>query len=526
MHQPKDLYSCLARTAGADPGHTAFIDNDAPISYRELHDSVDRAAAMFRRSGVGKRDTVAIALRNSIEFIITWFALAKLGAVAVPINYMVSKEDELTYILDNAKCKGVVTAKEFLPGYKNVKKRLGCLKFLMSVDSAGHDDVMDFRHCLGHAHYRPEDRTAEADGHDVAAILYTSGTTGHPKGVLLTHNNFIENAKASIQAMGPVKKDVFMALLPMFHTFSWTGNVVIPVILGAKTLIVRSITPPKPWLQAMGREGVTIMIAVPQIYGVLAKEARGIRKFFLKLWSLRKVRLCLSGAAPLGHAIESRFKKVFGLHILEGYGLTETSPIVTVTHPRAGKRGSVGRAIPGVKLRIIDERGKHLEHGDEGEICVWGPNITTGYHENPQATKELFTEDGWLKTGDIGVLDPDGFLFIRDRKKDMVIVKGLKVFPAQIEQIIASHPKVQEAAVIGIPDGSGSETMKCFCVPRKDIPLDKAELIHFIRDRMDAYKRPREVEILDALPKNTMQKVLKRELLKRELEKRTKVKIS
>ena len=525
MTQPKDLYSCLAKTAGANPGHTAFINNDKSISYRELQHSVDRAAGMFRQSGVGKRDTVAIVLRNSIEFIITWFALAKIGAVAVPINYMVSKEDEIAYILDNAKCKGVVTAKEFLTSYTNVKKRLDCIKFLMSVDFTGQDDVMDFWHYLKHAHYHPAAKKAEADEHDVVTILYTSGTTGHPKGVLLTHHNLIENAKASIQALEPVKKDVFMALLPMFHTFSWTGNVIIPIILGSKTFIVRSITPPKLWLQAMGREGVTIMIAVPQIYGVLAKEAKGFNKFFLKFWSLRKVRLCLSGAAPLGQAVKSHFEKVFGLHILEGYGLTETSPIVTVTHPKTRKHGSVGRAIPGVKIRIINEHGAHLKHGDEGEICVWGPNITGGYHENPQASRELFTEDGWLKTGDIGVLDSDGFLFIRDRKKDMVIVKGLKVFPAQIEQVITSHPKIQEAAVIGIPDGSGNETMKCFCVPRKDMKIDKAELMNFIRGSMDAYKRPREVEIVDSLPKNTMQKVLKRELLKRELEKRTRTKI-
>jgi len=251
-----------------------------------------------------------------------------------------------------------------------------------------------------------------------------------------------------------------------------------------------------------------------------------LKKLFLKFWSMRRVRLCLSGAAPLPHAVKHHFEKVFGLHILEGYGLTETSPIVTVTHPKAKKHGSVGRAIPGVKIRIMDEGGRRLGHGEEGEICVWGPNITSGYHENPQATKELFTGDGWLKTGDIGVLDQDGFLFIRDRKKDMVIVKGLKVFPAQIEQVITTHPGVQEAAVIGIPDGSGNETMKCFCVPKQDSRIDKAEIMNFIRTNLDAYKRPREVEIVASLPKNTMQKVLKRELLKTELEKRAKMKIT
>ncbi|OGS06722.1 MAG: hypothetical protein A2270_05515 [Elusimicrobia bacterium RIFOXYA12_FULL_51_18] len=525
MTQPKDLYSWLSRTADLDPEHTAFSTNEKTMSYHELRHSVDRAADMFWQSGVRKREAVAIVLRNSLEFIISYFALAKIGAVAVPINYMVSKEDEIRYILENAKCKGVVTAREFLAGYKGAKKRLSSLKFLISADFTGEDDIIDFWHYLNHAHYHPQTRKSSAEEHDVVSILYTSGTTGHPKGVLLTHHNLIENAKASIQAMEPVKKDVFLALLPMFHTFSWTGNVIIPIILGSKTFIVRSITPPKPWLDAMGREGVTIMIAVPQIYGVLAKEARGLKKFFLKFWSMRKVRLCLSGAAPLPHNIKRHFEKVFGLHILEGYGLTETSPIVTVTHPKAKKHGSVGKAIPGVKIRIMDEGGRHLKHDEEGEICVCGPNITSGYHENPQATKELFTEDGWLKTGDIGVLDSDGFLFIRDRKKDMVIVKGLKVFPAQIEQIITGHPKVQEAAVIGIPDGSGNETMKCFCVAKKGTLIDKTEIMSFIRSNMDTYKRPREVEIVDSLPKNTMQKVLKRELLRKELEKRIKTKL-
>jgi len=526
MTRSKDLYACLARTAELCPKKTAFTTGEKSMSFSELLHSVDRAADMFWQSGIRKQDSVAIALRNSLEFIISYFALAKIAAIAVPINFMVSKEDELLYILQDADCKGVVTADEFLSAYRNVKKRLPSLKFLMSVDSAGDENVIDFRNYLIHAHHHIQTRKNSAEEHDIVSILYTSGTTGHPKGVLLTHHNLIENAKATIQAMEPTKKDVFMALLPMFHTFSWTGNVIIPIILGSTTFVVHSITPPKAWLQAMGREGVSIIIAVPQIYGVLAKEAKGFKKLFLKFWAFRKIRLCLSGAAPLPHSIKRHFEQVFGFSILEGYGLTETSPIVTVTHPRAHKHGSVGRTIPGVKIRIMDEQGRHLGHGEEGEICVRGPNITSGYHKNTRATLELFTEDGWLKTGDIGVLDSEGFLFIRDRKKDMVIVKGLKVFPAQIEQIITGHPKVQEAAVIGIPDGSGNETMKCFCVPKKDADVDKAEIMRFIKANVDAYKRPREVEIVDSLPKNTLQKVLKRELLRTELEKRTKMKIA
>ncbi len=522
MTEPKDLYSCLAKTAERDPEQTAFVTGEKHMSWHEVLFSVDRAADMFWQLGLRKGDCAAIAMRNSPEFIISYLAMAKIGVIAVPINFMVSKTDELTYMLENSACKGVVTEKEYVKNYTAVKKVLPALKFIISSDFCGEDGIVDFWHYLKLAHYHPQTQKVSADEHDIASILYTSGTTGHPKGVLLTHHNMIENAKAAITTLGPTKKDVFMALLPMFHTFAWIGNVIVPVMLGSKTLIVKSITPPKLWLQAMGREGVTIMIAVPQIYGVLAKEAKGLKKYFLKFWSLRKVRLCFSGAAPLNHTIVQHFHKAFGLHILEGYGLTETSPVVSINPPKSRKHGSVGKAIPGVSIRIMDDHGRHLPHGEEGEICVMGPNITRGYHENEQATRELFTQDGWLKTGDIGVLDTDGFLFIRDRKKDMVIVKGLKVFPAQIEHVINAHPKVLENAVIGIPDGSGNETMKCFCVARPEAQLEKAEIIQFIKANFDVYKRPREVEIVTSLPKNTLQKVLKRELLKQELEKRLK----
>ncbi|MBU2483387.1 MAG: AMP-binding protein, partial [Proteobacteria bacterium] len=418
MTEPKDLYSCLAASADRDPDRTAFADEKRRMSYGELRHYTDRAADMFWQSGVRKQNTVAIVLRNSMEFVIAYFALAKLGAVAVPINYLITKEAEIKYMLESSGCRGVVTAKEHLRSYLNVKKHLPCLKFIMSVDFTGEDSVMDFWHYLTHAHYHRETKNAAADEHGVATILYTSGTTGHPKGVLLTHHNLIENSRAAIESLRPEKKDVFMALLPMFHTLSWTGNVVTPVLLGAKTYIVAGITPPKPWLLAMGREGVSVMIAVPQIYGMLAKEAKGFKKFFLRFWAFRKARLCLSGAAPLSHAIKEHFEKVFKIPILEGYGLTETSPVVTLSLPGARKHGSVGKAVPGVKISVVDETGRHLRHGEEGEICVWGPNITQGYHENPEATKELFTRDGWLKTGDIGVIDEEGFLFIRDRKKD------------------------------------------------------------------------------------------------------------
>jgi len=262
------------------------------------------------------------------------------------------------------------------------------------------------------------------------------------------------------------------------------------------------------------------MAAVPQLFSVIAKEARGLKKLYLRYWSFRKIRFCMTGAAPLDHKTKHLFEKNLGIPLLEGYGLTETSPVVSANRPHERKHGSVGKPVPGVKVIIMDDDGNELAIGKEGEICVKGPNVTKGYHANPQATSEIFTVDGWLKTGDIGVIDEEGFIFIRDRKKDMIIVKGLKVFPAQIEAVLHEHPQIAESAVIGVPDKTGDEIIKCFCVPKKGENPDKAEIMKFLRSRLDPYKRPREIEITESLPKNSLHKVLKRVLRQRETEKR------
>jgi long-chain acyl-CoA synthetase len=515
----KDIYSQLKLTSDKYKEKIAFIDGENRYSYQQLINNVDKAANMFWQLGIRKGDSVAISLKNSIEFIISYFALSKLGAITVPINFMISKKDELLFILGNSKAKGIITEADFLKNYEGLTKELEDIKFILSTNSQS-EKAHNFWTYLKHSHHHEQASKNWSDPKDVVSILYTSGTTGNPKGVLLTNENLLSNAKAAIEVIHPYKDEVFMALLPMFHTLCWTANVIVPIILGSKTLIVKNITPPKPWLTAMGREGVSIMIAVPQIYNVLANQAKGFKKIFLKYWAFRRVWLAVSGAAPLNKTVAHQFEKVFKIKICEGYGLTETSPIVSLTHPKKIKHGSVGRAIPGVEIKIVSEENKPLKPGEVGEICVKGPNVTRGYHKNDDATRELFTNDGWLKTGDIGLLDDEGFLFIQDRKKDMVIVKGLKVFPVQIEQVIATHPRVQECTVIGIPDSKGDESMKCFCVAKEGEELDKMEIMNYIRKNLDPYKRPKEVEIVNSLPKNTLQKVLKRELLRMELEKR------
>jgi long-chain acyl-CoA synthetase len=505
----KTLNDLLDRAAREDGHRAALVTLDETINYSELKERVMKAAAGFSAAGVKKGDCVAIVHRNSPYFVEAYFALARLGAIAVPINFMVQKAEELAYMFNDSRAVGVVTQKEFIKGVKGAVAKTPTIKNTWITDDTGAP--------RGDG---PVPTVAVEEG-DVAGILYTSGTTGSPKGVMLTHRNLVTNCEASIAKMSLTRKDTGLCILPMFHSFAWTANVLIMVRLGGKLIVMSSITPAKPWLKMMGSHGVRLFSAVPQVYAVLAKEACGLKGLVLKYWFFRRVRLCVSGAAPLTPAVRDAFEKAFNLKILEGFGLTETSPVATINPPENPKRASVGTPIQGVQVKIIGENEESLPAGQEGEICIKGDNIMKGYFNLPDATAAAFTKDGWFKSGDVGVLDEDGYLAIRDRMKDMIIVKGLKVFSAQVEAVLVEHPAVEEAAVIGVPDETGDEQIKAFFVIKKGAVVDKAALMAFCRQKLDAYKRPRDVEIVEALPKNALQKVLKRQLRQQELAKRT-----
>jgi long-chain acyl-CoA synthetase len=516
---PDTLYSSLLISASHDPERVALAYPGGSWSYRKLLTSVDRACDMFWQLGVRKGDKVALSMRNYPEFVVTNFALAKIGAVAVPLNFMVTKASELKYMLADANAKGIVTQNEFAKHFKKIKNEIPELKFILSIDDKSDSTIRNFRQTLESSKFRNQAHLQSIDPNDTAIILYTSGTTGNPKGVLLSHKNLLSNAVACQRTFNVTQNDVFLCLLPIFHTFAWTTSIILPLLKGCKTVIVPNITPARPWLHLMGKEGVTLMPGVPQIFSLLAKEAKLLQKYYLQFWAFRKLRCCISGAAPLNVDTVSKFKKAFGVDLLEGYGLSETSPVVSSNKPEHSRPGSVGKPIPGVKIKIIDERENVLEPDTEGEICVKGPNVTIGYHNNPTATKELFTADGWLKTGDIGKLDKDGFVYICDRKKDMIIIKGLKVFSAQVEKIVNEFEDVEECAVIGIKDREGNETIKCYCVSKPNAKLCKIALKNFLKTRLDAYKRPRDIEIVSELPKNTLKKTLKNSLRKKEEQK-------
>ncbi len=512
-----DLLDDAAQTVGS---RVYLAEPERETTFAQMRQAALATAAGLQAAGVKKGDCVAIVHRNSRFFVQAYLALSRLGAVAVPINFMVQKADELAYMLNDCGAKGVVTQREFLRGLRAARaKALGVERLWVTDAQNGLEPGEEPFAKLESGPAEPAGAEPPAE-EDTASILYTSGTTGSPKGVMLTHRNFVTNAEASIERLGLKDKDVALCILPMFHSFAWTGLVVIGLRLRLKVVVFSNIAPPTPWLKAMAKQGVTVFAAVPQIYSVLAKQAKGLQGLALRYWFFRKIRICISGAAPLSPATAQAFKAAFGVPILEGFGLTETSPVATINPPDRPKPGSVGTPIRGVRVKIVDDQERDLKPGQEGEVCIAGDCVMKGYYRLPDATREAMTADGWFKTGDIGVLDPDGYLSIRDRKKDMIIIKGLKVFSAQVEATLLEHPGIEEAAIIGVPDEHGDETIKAFIVPRKGVSLDKASLMQFCRTKFDPYKRPRDIELVESLPKNALQKVLKRTLRQQELDKR------
>ena len=526
MIRRKDLYTSLSDSAYRFPQKIALVEagTGRKLTYLDLLMQVDRAADMFWEHGIRKGDRVAIVHRNAIDVVVASYGLYKIGAVCIPMNFMVTKQEEIQFILNNSGAKAIVTQGEFIRHYLKAQPSLPDLKYIFSTDTipeSAQDKpfVQKFWEQIEKSTYHDETAGCNTRTEDDAFILYTSGTTGQPKGAILTHGNLASNVISCAQIFKINDDDCFLCLLPMFHSFAWTTCVVIPLYLNLKVVIVPNVMPAKPWLSAMGSENVTLILAVPQILAVLSKEAKGFKRLYLQFWPFKNVRFAVSGAAPLTQEIKDRFEQKIGVKILEGYGLTETSPVVSVNTEELQKIKSVGPPIPSVSTIVLDDEGNEVPRNQEGELCVKGPNLFRGYFGNPQATRDAFTQDGWFKTGDIVSVDDDGFIFIKDRKKDMIIIKGLKVFSAQVEAIINSCPGIEESAIIGVPDGKGGELIKCYAVKSEGSTLTDDQFRKFLKQNLDNYKRPRDFEFIDELPKNSLRKVLKRKLREDAVEK-------
>ncbi len=492
-----NLATNLERSAFYFPDHVAVIEEDREVSFREFNQDSNRIATALIHLGIKPGDHVALCAPNSYEWLAFYFGVLKAGAVAVTLSNALSKT-ELTHTLSDATPKILFATDEKLESLGDRKDR----PYLKKVISPNGDIPFKRLKETGVSTFKAID----LDRQDIAAILYTGGTTGTPKGVMLTH----ENIKASVHNVSHFERSNqegrAMCFLPLNHVFAQVHIMNSMVHVGGSVVIQPSFDMDKV-VNAIKRNRVTKFYGVPTIYIRLLQLDKLKEKF-------NSVTYCFSAAASMAAEIVQEWKSRLKLNIHESYGMTETATMVTYNHYIRHVVGSVGTTVNIAEVQIRDPQGNVLKHGEEGEICIRGPNVMSGYMNNPEETKAVFW-DSWLRSGDIGVFDENEYLYIIDRLKDMIITGGENVYPREIEEVLYKRPEVGECSVIGLPDKEyGERVTACIVLKQEHQQLDAAELKSFLKSQLASFKVPKEFVVLDELPKGTTGKILKRELKK------------
>ncbi|GAA5159607.1 long-chain-fatty-acid--CoA ligase [Ornithinimicrobium tianjinense] len=486
-------------TATTHPDRPAIILDDLVVTYGDLVASVRQLAGWLRDQGVGPGDRVAIMLPNLPAFPVLYFAALRLGAVVVPMNPLFRRR-EISYYLQDSGAK-VLAA---MPGEEAEAAAESTGTQLMTVGPEGLVAYLQGS--------EPVEEIAQRAGDDTAVILYTSGTTGQPKGAELSHDNLRSNLVTTTETLLHLDEtDVVMGCLPLFHVFGMTCGMNTAFTTGAALTLIPRFDPAKA-LEVIQRDQVTVFEGVPTMYNALLAAAAQAEQ----TPDLSSLRLAVSGGASLPLEVMRRFEETFGATILEGYGLSETSPVASFNHPdRERKAGSIGIPVRGVEMKLTAPDGSDVDPADGetvGEICIRGENIMKGYWNKPEATAEVIDGDGWFHSGDLARRDADGFYFIVDRTKDMIIRGGLNIYPREIEEVLYEHPAVAEAAVIGVPHPELGEEVAAYVVRRPGTAVTEADLVEHVRGLVAPYKYPRTVTFIDELPKGATGKILKREL--------------
>jgi long-chain acyl-CoA synthetase len=472
----------------------ALVFGERSWRYADLDREAGRLAAGLARLGLRPGERVCLHLGNRPEFVLAYYACQKLGLTPVALN-VVFKRDEIAYIVRDSEAAAVLTAE---PADANLPPSAETPSVRVRIGGSAPGAV-----AWSAAVADPPLRARNRDRDDVAAVLYTSATTGRPKGVMLTHANVVSNAYATVHHLRMTPDDRGLCALPLFHCFG--QNFIMNALLTAGgTLILQERFVPADFLAAIARHRITILYAVPAMYIVLLGGD-------LAASGLSSLRLSFSAAAMLPADVEARWQAVAGLPISQGYGLTECSPFATYNHERAHRPGSVGSPIENVEVGVVDEHDREVPDGALGEIVIRGPNVMKGYLGKPAETAETL-RGGWLHSGDIGYRDPDGYVYVVDRVKDMINVSGFKVYPREVEEVLFAHPAVREVAVLGMADAVKGEAVRACVVLREGRTATAEELIAVCRERIAAYKVPAVVEFLPALPKSPTGKILKKEL--------------
>ncbi|MDR3660287.1 MAG: long-chain fatty acid--CoA ligase [Mycobacterium sp.] len=476
------------------PDHIALRCEDQTYTYTQFDDAAARVATLLERAGIEPGDRVGIMLPNGPAFAAAFYGIMHAGAVAVPMNPLL-KAPEIGFYLSNTTAKALFATPAFADEARAGATAAGADCWV--VDDAGLAALIDGLP----AQPAPVERADD----DTAVVLHTSGTTGQPKGAELTHGGLGRNADVCVRTLlGVGPDDVVMGCLPLFHVFGLTCGLNSAVLAGATLSLLPRFDAGKA-LQLIERDGVTIFEGVPTMYSALLAAAGTA--------SAGTLRVAASGGAAIPVQVLHDFEETFGCPVLEGYGLSETSPVAAFNHPgRPRKAGSIGTPVESVEMRVVNDESVEVPQGEAGEIQIRGHNVMKGYWNLPDATREAISADGWFATGDIGRVDEDGYYYIVDRKKALIIRGGFNVYPREIEEVLYTHPAVAEAAVVGIPHETLGEEVGAAVSLKPGAQVAADELREFVKAMVAAYKYPRHIWFLDDLPKGPTGKLLRREI--------------
>jgi long-chain acyl-CoA synthetase len=487
----------VERAAKFFPDKPAIIFEGVPLAYKDLNGRIDRLANGLKANGVGRGQCVALYLPNIPQFAISYLATVRIGAVALSINSMY-KSEELKYILNDSGSVLIFTTGELLPNIPlaecpTVKQIVVC-----EGDPQGQPTLDGWL-----AMATDQRAVADMNPNDPAVLLYTSGTTGFPKGATLSHGNVVSNGWTTLHHAGFTKEDRMILFLPIFHVFG-QNFIMNATFMACGTLVLHRRFVPDPVLDSIRKDRVTMFFAVPTIYIALLNMA-------LPEDAFSSIRYEFSAASTMPREISARWTERFGRPVYEGYGLTECSPFACYNHDFRHKFGSVGTPVENFEIKIMDEEDREVPLGKWGEICIKGPGVMQGYWNKPDETRQAL-RNGWLHSGDIGTMDDEGYVFIVDRVKDMINVSGFKVWPAEVEEFLYKHPAIQEVAVFGCAHPEKGETVVAAIVLKEGAKATGADIIAHCRNHMAAYKAPARVDFISELPKSPTGKILKRTL--------------
>jgi long-chain acyl-CoA synthetase len=501
-----NLAVLLRESAQRAPDKTAVIFGEMRLSYGQLDELSDRVAANLELAGLAPGDRVGLQLPNIPWFVIAYFGILKAGGVVVPMNVLL-KAPEIEFQLEDSGARALITYGGILDEAAKAAESAAVTSLYVVGETGDQASGVPFESLLAGSAGSFGPRLAERSPADPAVIIYTSGTTGTPKGAVLSHLSLYMNADVPGRLFEFSADDVVVVVLPLFHVFGLSSVMNACILVGAAMTLVPRFEP-NAVLDLMARDLVTVFMGVPTMYIALLQATESVD------CQLPSLRVAVSGGAPIPAEVIDSFEERFGVAILEGYGLSESSSTATFNISVTERKVySAGKPIWGTSVQIWDADSRPLPpgEGNVGEVVLRGFNIMIGYHNNPAATAKAFA-GGWFHTGDIGYLDADGFLFIVDRIKDLIIRGGYNVYPREVEEVLYAHPAVAEAAVIGVPDPKLGEEVRAVVAVKPGQSVTEAELIAFVKERSAAYKYPRTVEFVDSLPKNATGKILKKEL--------------